>query len=312
MAEILDEFDSESPAPKRFCSRMNKEQFEKQASKNTELALKELVAYLEYNPAAFYNICRKRQQEELESNSIYAFLKSKFWSWLSSESYEEEINLADAKKKLTEFKENAIKAFNYSEDAKGLIRRSSRLKNKKNQVTASDEKNSHKNFTNILESDRLLTSLIQNPIKINNINTNDNICRNTISPTKQLLSQPPPPPQAPPLPSFQKITNCVHQCKNQLHKTAMFNNYNENTKDFNSKNMYSSVLQSIVNGREKLKPISNRSFESTPRQLRKDIKKNPKDRGEFSLFNEILIDKFKQARGSPLIESTLSETGFTP
>ena len=115
MTEVFGEFDLESPAPKRFCSRLTTEQFEKQASINTEVALRELVTYLNYNPSAFYSICRKRQQEELETNSTIAFLKSKFWSWLTGESYEEEINLADAQKKLTEFKEDALKAFIYSQ-----------------------------------------------------------------------------------------------------------------------------------------------------------------------------------------------------
>lgn len=113
MAECLDEFDAPSPSPKRYCCRITVEEYEKIGDVTTEIALRELLEYLEYNPTAFFDILEKKRKEEIDSG-IFTMLKAKlseYFGWSSSH----EINKDGSRLKLRELKENIVKSYNYGQ-----------------------------------------------------------------------------------------------------------------------------------------------------------------------------------------------------
>lgn len=115
MAECFDEFDAPSPMPKRYCSRMTLEEYDRVGNTTTECALQQLIDYLEYNPTAFFDILVKKRQEEFDNSGMFALLKAKLSEWYFGRSSSRELDIDEAKETLHKLKENLIRSYNYAQ-----------------------------------------------------------------------------------------------------------------------------------------------------------------------------------------------------
>ena len=115
MAELFDQFDPASPCTTSFCSRISKEEYEKQGSDLTQQAVADLIRYLDYNPTAYHNILRKRKREDEENAGVLSWLKVKMFTAMFGDEYCEKLDDNETKQKLTALKDEMIRAYNYSE-----------------------------------------------------------------------------------------------------------------------------------------------------------------------------------------------------
>lgn len=75
MAGVMDEYDPPTPLNKAYCTRLNEEEYENQASSCTEEALLELMQHLEDNPESYHGVMNRRKKEEEENASLLSYLK---------------------------------------------------------------------------------------------------------------------------------------------------------------------------------------------------------------------------------------------
>ena len=116
MAEVFGEYDIESPAVSQmYCQKISCYEFEHQANKHTEEALKKLLDYLEYNPTPYYNVLRRREQEEAENANMLSYLKTKLKVMYYGENYTGNFDPKAGKEKLEEFKKAVEESYNYSQ-----------------------------------------------------------------------------------------------------------------------------------------------------------------------------------------------------
>lgn len=324
MAGVYGEFDAPSPAPKSYCSRISTLEFERQSSVQTENALKELLDYLEDNPTAFYDVVAKRKKDEVESNNgFFGFLKFQMMSWLYSQEKLGALTSREAKEKFSEFKENVIKSYDYGQEAKGSVRRFSRrvAERKWRQVAADQNQHYVKKRQSCVEQHETMFPI---PPSLNHAGNSS-----SIPPTL-----PPPPP--PPLPS----STMLHDTKFKT-KRNQLDNEKENVTQLNTNQIFEQrkhLKPMTVSNKEKtmtnkdgcdftqmmeflknpntrkvLKPISQNSDPFiTPAQVHKKRKAAERDSETCTMFNQELIQKFKLAQGSPLVESPQSGREFTP
>lgn len=171
--ETYDEFDDPSRLQQKYCLMMTEEEYEMQASEETYKALKELMEFIEKNPAKYSTILKKKKKDEYENSSSMSFFKSKFMSAIGMSNYLPcSVSEPECEEKLQDLKSNMYKAFNYSQDAK-KTRFSKRLAYKNNK-----------------ENQSPLTRQALNPTNI-----------------------PPPPPLPPPLPTMLSAVPSYLRCK---------------------------------------------------------------------------------------------------
>ena len=116
MAEVLEEFDDATPLRKSYCSRISKDEFERQISVNTENGLEELFTFLKNNPKAYSDILRKRRREEAESAGLLSYLKIRMMSlWSGREAGYEAPSEEECCSELLKMKDNMVKVFEYSQ-----------------------------------------------------------------------------------------------------------------------------------------------------------------------------------------------------
>lgn len=135
--ETYDEYDDPSSLQQKYCLMMTEEEYEMQASEETYKALKELMEFIEKNPAKYSIILRKKKKDEYENSSSMSFFKSRFMSAIGMSNYLPcSVSEPECEEKLQDLKSNMCKAFNYSQDAK-KTRFSKRLAYKNNKENQS-------------------------------------------------------------------------------------------------------------------------------------------------------------------------------
>lgn len=169
----LAEFDPPSPMTEFFVNPISNNEYEEVGAKETEKALKDLITFLEANPAAYANILKRRKFEEKENGGIFSMLKVRLMTKLKGDAFHEKLVTEDeVDKKLEEVKSGMMMAYNYAQETKGR-RYSRRLALKK-------------------ERERQLSAANMN-------RENVDIAGSGI-PVAPFLAPPPPPPPPPPCP----------------------------------------------------------------------------------------------------------------
>ena len=113
-APFIDEYDEAAPMRRCYCRQINTQEYERQGSSTTEKALHDLLVKLDEKPEIFYNILKKKKQDEAHDGGLISFLKLQFLTWWKGkEAFD--VGNEVCEKTLLKTKEDILSVFVYAQ-----------------------------------------------------------------------------------------------------------------------------------------------------------------------------------------------------